>query len=199
MALKKSAASTIKNIYNKAKQNYSSKVSGSKSLLYNKYVLYATVIICFMTVLGWLFSKEFVPVIVFLLVGYLTTFFSKNMIVILVIAFVVSNVMKVGTHVVLEGMEGNEDKKKVKEGAANKKEKMSNKNKPNNSSNQEGMNEENENGMNEENENGSEHENEDENMADEKREATDELPCTVDSDCIDGRTCDKSRFVCVAK
>lgn len=112
MALKKSASSTVKKLYNKASQNYSAKLAGSKSLLYNKFVLYAAFIVCLINLLIWLFSGEFIHVAVFLLVGYLTTYFSKNMIVILVISLVVSNVVKSGTSIVLEGMvvkEGNEE------------------------------------------------------------------------------------------
>lgn len=110
MALKKTASSTIKKLYNKASQNYSAKLAGSKSLLYNKYVLYVSFIICFMNLLIWMFSGEFVHVAVFLLVGYLTSRFSKNMIVILVISLVVSNVFKSGSNIVLEGMESKESK-----------------------------------------------------------------------------------------
>jgi Na+-transporting NADH:ubiquinone oxidoreductase subunit NqrC len=45
-----------------------------------------------------------------MLVGYLTSYFSKNMIVILVISLVVSNVVKSGTNIVLEGMQEGSDK-----------------------------------------------------------------------------------------
>jgi hypothetical protein len=176
MTLKKSAASVIKKVYNNARQNYSSKVSGSKSLLYNKYVLYLSALICFMNVLGWLFSKEFVPVVIFILAGYLTSLFSKNMIVILVIAFVVSNVSKLGLHVAMEGMEN----KEKKEGDKNTKENT----KENRKDKKEGM--------------GEEHE-EDNSVKDESRENVDEKPCTVDSDCSEGNVCDGSRFICVAK
>ena len=78
MALKKSASSTVKKIYNKALQNYSEKLSGNKSLLYNKYVLYVSFIVCFINLLIWMFSGEFIHVAVFILVGYLTSYFSKN-------------------------------------------------------------------------------------------------------------------------
>jgi len=111
MGLKKSAASVVKKTYYKALNNYSAKLAGSKSLLYNKYVLYVSFAVCLINLLIWLFSGEFIHVAVFLLVGYLTSFFSKNMIVILVIALVVSNVFKSGFNIVMEGMENkkNED------------------------------------------------------------------------------------------
>jgi hypothetical protein len=112
MALNKSASSTVKKLYKKASENYSAKLAGSKSLLYNKFVLYAAFIVCIINLLIWLFSGEFIHVAVFMLVGYLTSYFSKNMIVILVISLVVSNVVKSGTNIVLEGMQD-----QVKEGA----------------------------------------------------------------------------------
>jgi hypothetical protein len=46
---------------------------------------------------------------VFILVGYLTTFFSKNMMVILTIALVVSTIFKYGSQVRLGGKEGFDD------------------------------------------------------------------------------------------
>ena len=57
---------------------------------------------------------------VFLLVGFLTSFFSKNMTVILVIAIVATNVLQFGSGVrASEGFaEGNEDEKKDDEGFA---------------------------------------------------------------------------------
>lgn len=128
MQLKKSASSGLKKIYNKAAQNYSAKLSGSNSLLYNKFVLYASFIVCLINLLIWMFSGKIAPVAIFLLAGYLTSFFSKNMIVILVISFVVSNVIHSGTSIVLEGMESKGDEedgvyhpKTKKEGLTKKK------------------------------------------------------------------------------
>ena len=84
--------------------NYSTKLAGGKSLLYNKYLLYVSFAICLINLLIWMFSGEFIHVAVFLLVGFLTSYFSKNMIVILVMALVISNVFKSGSNIVLEGM-----------------------------------------------------------------------------------------------
>ncbi len=190
MALKKTASSTIKNLYNKAVQNYSSKLAGNKSLLYNKYVLYVSFIICFINLLIWMFSGEFVHVAVFLLVGYLTSRFSKNMIVILVISLVVSNVFKSGSNIVLEGMESKESKEStegnenqddnedgVSKGEGKKKEGMSKEGASKNKDDEdhEGIDE-------------SSYEGVDEN----------ETPCTTDKDCEKGQLCN-SKLVCVAR
>ena len=187
MALKKSASSTVKKIYNKALQNYSEKLSGNKSLLYNKYVLYVSFIVCFINLLIWMFSGEFIHVAVFILVGYLTSYFSKNMIVILVISLVVSNVVKSGSTIVLEGMESKkydkEDEVYYSKGES-KKEGVTNKGKKQGFS---GKKEEQE-GVDETPESG-----------DESQEGADESEslCTSDKDCEKGYTC-SDKFVCVS-
>jgi hypothetical protein len=202
MAVKKSVASRIQNVFNKVNQNYLSKVVGGKSLLYNKYILYASFIVCFMTLIGWLFSREFVPVIIFILAGYLTTFFSKNMIVILVIAFVVSNVVNAGTNFAIEGMKTKEnqgdDKKKgddkvsdgKKEGMNNKKDKKEGLN--NKKDKKEGMD-------TKKGENDNEKIKNEYEGIDEEYEGMDSGPCTDDKDCNDDQKCDTDKFVCVAK
>jgi hypothetical protein len=183
MGLRKSAASTVKKTYYKALNNYSSKLAGSKKLLYNKYVLYASFAICIINLLIWSFSGEFIHVAMFLLVGYLTSYFSKNMIVILVIALVVSNVFKSGSNIVLEGMtqkkegtvEGNTSgdgvfhkKEKVKEGATGNR----SKDEMDGGDSLEGIEE-----------------------VDETREGVDdETACKTDTDCKNGQRCNDSGF-----
>jgi hypothetical protein len=211
MALKKSASSTVKKLYNKATQNYSAKLAGNKSLLYNKYVLYVAFIVCLINLLIWMFSGEFVHVAVFLLVGYLTSYFSKNMIVILVLALVVSNVVKSGTNIVLEGMEDKKDdsedgvfhkkgegmKGGKKEGMHKGKKEGMHKGKKEGmkggKKTKEGM--EDHEGMDES------HEGVDESHegVDESHEGVDEheMPCTVDKDCDKGYKCN-DKYVCVS-
>lgn len=192
MVLNKSASSTIKKIYNKAKQNYSSKLAGSKSLLYNKYVLYVSFIVCLINLLIWLFSGEFIHVAIFLLVGYLTSFFSKNMIVILVISLVISNVVKSGSNIVLEGMESKKDDNTdgvyhPKGKDKSKKEGMNGKNKKEENEESEGLDE------------SAEGVDESEEGVDDTQKNSDEqeTPCTVDKDCEKGYKCN-DKFVCVS-
>ena len=173
MQINKVASSTVKKIYNNVRQHYSAKLSKSKNILYNKYVLYVSFIICFMNVIMWMINGNFLPVAIFMLAGYLTTFFSKNMIVILVISFVVSNVVNTGKYIALEGMENKEEKKKASSENNKKKDGFKS---------QEDTNEE--------------HEGVD---GDETYEGVDEEPCTADTDCKNGQICDTSKFVCVAK
>jgi hypothetical protein len=215
MALKKSASSTVKKLYNKASQNYSAKLAGSKSLLYNKYVLYVAFVVCLLNLLLWLFSGEFVHVAIFLLVGYLTSYFSKNMIVILVIALVVSNVVKSGTNIVLEGMESKKDdsedgvyhkkgegmKGGKKEGMHKGKKEGMHKGKKEGMEDREGVDESHE-GVDES------HEGVDESHegVDESHEGVDDVTvsgnkkggaCAIDKDCEEGYKCN-DKYVCVA-
>jgi len=200
MALKKSASSTVKKLYNKASQNYSAKLAGSKSLLYNKYVLYVAFVVCLLNLLLWLFSGEFVHVAIFLLVGYLTSYFSKNMIVILVIALVVSNVVKSGTNIVLEGMESKKDDSedgvyhKKGEGMKGGKKEGMHKGKKEGMEDREGVDESHE-GVDESHEG-----------VDESHEGVDDVTvsgnkkggaCAIDKDCEEGYKCN-DKYVCVA-
>uniref|UniRef100_A0A6C0HHE6 Uncharacterized protein n=1 Tax=viral metagenome TaxID=1070528 RepID=A0A6C0HHE6_9ZZZZ len=201
MGLKKSAASVVKKTYYKALNNYSAKLAGSKSLLYNKYVLYISFVVCLINLLIWLFSGEFIHVAVFLLVGYLTSFFSKNMIVILVIALVVSNLFKSGFNIVLEGMENNKktdepltngdgiyhpkDKKEGMKPARGKKEGMKN----GKHGKKEGMK------SDDDHEGLEEHERDHEGL-DDQHEGMDGDGdiCTSDKDCKNGHRCNDSKM-----
>ena len=108
--MKKTSSSSINKIVSKTAQNVAKKMSGNRSFLYNKYLLYISFVVAFINILLWISSGDYFHVIVFILVGYLTYQFSKNMMVVLVIAFVISNIVKSGSSIVLEGME---EKKKT--------------------------------------------------------------------------------------
>ena len=183
MPIKKSASSAINKLVDKATQNISKKTAGSASLLYNKYLLYASFVVAFINILIWLSSGSYFHVIIFFLIGYLTYQFSKNMIVILVISLVVSNIVKSGTSIVLEGMEDKSED--PVEGATGKKEKKEEKKEMKNVK-KEGL---------------KDNKNEDietyEGIDEEETEGLDNAPCTQDSDCKDGNTCDVSKFICV--
>ena len=91
----------------------SMKSTGS-GLLYNKVVLYIAFIVSLINLLIWLVAGDIVNVVVFLLVGILTTFFSKNMVVVLVFALVISNVVKFGLSIGQEGFEEGADEEEKK-------------------------------------------------------------------------------------
>lgn len=83
-----------------------------KSLLHNKYVLYLIVLASVLNILLLANGKDFNSVVIFIIVGFLTSFFSKNMIVILLIALLFTHGIKYGNKVIrkegLEGLEGEE-------------------------------------------------------------------------------------------
>lgn len=89
-----------------------------KSLLHNKYVLYLIVLASVLNILLLANGKDFNSVVIFIIVGFLTSFFSKNMIVILLIALLFTHGIKYGNKVIrkegLEGLEG-EDGEESKE------------------------------------------------------------------------------------
>lgn len=91
-----------------------------KSLLQNKFVLYVLVLVALLDILMLANGKDFNSVIVFVIVGFLTSFFSKNMIVILLTALLFTHALKYVNRLVRK--EGMEDKKK-EEGMKNKKDK----------------------------------------------------------------------------
>ena len=79
------------------KHNYHN-VLNSRVLLYFIFFLSITDIILFTA------SKEYGSVIVFILIGLLTSFFSKNMMVIFTMALVGTNILRFGNEIRIEGM-----------------------------------------------------------------------------------------------
>jgi hypothetical protein len=94
-------AKGVFNTYNKSKMG-----NNFKFLLYNRIVLYFVFILAIGNLVYLGTSNDLTTIGIFALVGFLTSFFSKNMIVILCIALVVSAISKYGTSIrVSEGME----------------------------------------------------------------------------------------------
>jgi hypothetical protein len=91
--------------------NVASKNLLKTDLLYNKVVLYIVFIVSLINLLIWVVAGDTINIVIFLLVGFLTSFFSKNMIVILLFALVISNIVKYGTEVGEEGFDGKEGDK----------------------------------------------------------------------------------------
>jgi hypothetical protein len=104
----KNTVASLNGFFKKISKHMSAKSSGS-GLLYNKVVLYVAFIVSLINLLIWLVAGDIMNVVVFLLVGFLTTFFSKNMVVVLVFALVISNVVKFGLSIGQEGFEEGAD------------------------------------------------------------------------------------------
>jgi hypothetical protein len=80
-----------------------------KSILYNRYVLYFVFAIAVGNIVQFMMQQDHISVLLMVVVGLLTSFFSKNMVVIMVVALVVANVLKYGTHLRVEGFKSDKD------------------------------------------------------------------------------------------
>lgn len=86
-----------------------------KKILYNQGVLYALVLVALFQIIFYVQNQDPSSIIIMVLIGFLATFFSKNMIVILTIAIVFSAIisMKIPRTEEREGFENDEKKKKL--------------------------------------------------------------------------------------
>ncbi len=88
------------------------------AILKNKYVLYVLLVLAIINVLGYVALQDYDSLALFVAVGVLSTYFSKNMAVNLLLAIVVTSLIAVNKRV-MEGMKNKEDdeeKPKKKEG-----------------------------------------------------------------------------------
>ena len=82
-----------------------------KSILYNRYLLYFIFAVTIGNIVQLMTQQDHMSVVIMVIVGLLTSFFSKNMVVIMCIALVVTNLLKYGTRLRSEGfktMDGEE-------------------------------------------------------------------------------------------
>ena len=83
-----------------------------KSILYNRYLLYFIFAVTIGNIVQLMTQQDHMSVVIMVIVGLLTSFFSKNMVVIMCIALVVTNLLKYGTRLRSEGfktMDGEEE------------------------------------------------------------------------------------------
>ena len=86
-----------------------------QKILRDKYVLYVTFFIALTNVIGYLGMGYYDSLIFFISVGVLSTFFSKNMTVNLIIAIAATNILFAGERI-REGLKNKKKKKKKKKG-----------------------------------------------------------------------------------
>ena len=88
--------------------------SASGKILYNKWILYFIFVVGIYDVVHFYQRGNITAVAIFVIVGLLTSFFSKNMIVVIVSAIAVSHIFAYGNKMTegLEGKEGLEDEEK---------------------------------------------------------------------------------------
>ena len=81
------------------------------SILKNKYVLYTLLVVALGNVLGYLAMEDYKSLGLFISVGLLSTYFSKNMAVTLIVAIIVTACVAVNNKV-REGLENKKEEKK---------------------------------------------------------------------------------------
>ena len=89
-----------------------------ENLLQNKYILYFILFIAVTNILGYLAIQDFDSLAVFIAFAILTSYFSKNMIIILGIALLGTNIIYANNKI-REGLENKKKKKKSKKGGKN--------------------------------------------------------------------------------
>jgi len=93
-----------------------------QSLLKDKNVLYVVLFVAITNLFAYLMLRQFEAIVFFLIVGFLSSYFSKNMIIIMLVAILSTNFL-IGTKLigkkVKEGLEGMK-KDTAKKGSANK-------------------------------------------------------------------------------
>lgn len=77
-----------------------------KKMLGNKYVLYVVLFLSITNILGYLGSQDFNALTFFVVVAFLTTYFSKNMIIVLLVAMISTNFLSMSNRIphTIEGM-----------------------------------------------------------------------------------------------
>ena len=70
-----------------------------KKMLGNKYVLYVVLFLSITNILGYLASQDFNALTFFVVVAFLTTYFSKNMIIVLLVAMISTNFLSMSNRI----------------------------------------------------------------------------------------------------
>lgn len=82
----------------------------NNAIIHNRFILYFIFFIALADLYYLTVAGDFFSVSIFILIGFLTSFFSKNMMIILFIALTVTNILKYGTKIRhSEGFEQNSD------------------------------------------------------------------------------------------
>ena len=94
-----------------------------KSLLKDKNVLRIVALVSVLNLLGYLMMQNLDAVAFFVIIGFLTTYFSKNMIVVLLVAMISTNFLVMSRSAgkkMVEGMENKEEDNKDKDSSSTK-------------------------------------------------------------------------------
>jgi hypothetical protein len=108
-------SSKIFNNVTKNIQKMGDKFIEKEGLLHNRILLYSTFVLSLLNLVFFMVDKDFNSITFFILIGFLTSFFSKNMMVVLLLSLILTNILKYGSTLNKEGidedekMEGMED------------------------------------------------------------------------------------------
>ena len=86
-----------------------------KSLLKDKNVLYVVLFLAVMNLFGYLMLRDLDAVFFFLALGLVTSYFSKNMIIVMIVAMVGTNLLMSTRRPAKEGFEDKKKKKKTED------------------------------------------------------------------------------------
>ena len=99
-----------KNTYSKSIQQSGNIILSNMGAICNSRVILYFILVLALTNLFYLVtSTNYMFASIFILVGFITSFFSKNMIVILCIALTVTNVLQYGNKAAMEGFEATDE------------------------------------------------------------------------------------------
>jgi hypothetical protein len=124
MTFKNKITSFVKKMQSKLSKNVSN-ITTSSGMLHNKILLYVVFIFSLLNLFVLANTGNYIHVAIFMLIGFLTSFFSKNMLVILLLSVILTNILKYGSSLnegFEEGAKGekDEDEEGFEEGAENK-------------------------------------------------------------------------------
>jgi uncharacterized membrane protein YcgQ (UPF0703/DUF1980 family) len=96
-----------------------------KKILQNKYILYITLFIAITNILAYVYMNNIDAMIFFIIIGLLSSYFTKNMTMNLIIAIIATNIFA-SHRIIYEGMENKKKDTKSKSKKSNKKKKTKN-------------------------------------------------------------------------
>ena len=84
-------------------------LKSGNNILHNRFILYFILMVSILNLIGFATNGNLLSPVIFVLVGFLTTFFSKNMLVVLMVPLLITNILNYNESN-MEGMD-NEDEK----------------------------------------------------------------------------------------
>ena len=82
-------------------------LKSGNNILHNRFILYFILFVSILNLIGFTSSGNLLSPTIFVLVGFITTFFSKNMLVVLMVPLLITNILNFGAPN-MEGMDNEE-------------------------------------------------------------------------------------------